>query len=104
MIFPEKEASNYGHSDSAFPFPDIEPGGDPEVHTVDIQGVLPGDFCGISVNQFSGPGGAVEILKDVVSTVIQGPGPYTIRHTVTLHRATDEVVVCNVVGVLIHQP
>ncbi len=89
--------------------PDIEPGDAPEVHTVDIERVLPGDFCGISVNQFSAPGGTVEILKDVVERVAQGPGeqppgPYTIRHTVTLHRATAEVVVCNLVGVLIHQP
>ena len=86
-----------------FPSAIITPGSDPEVHIVDIEGVLPGDFCGVSVNQFSGPGGAIEVLKDVVSTVIQGPGPYTLRHTITLHRATDEVVQCNLVGLLVHQ-
>ena len=80
----------------------IEPGDGPEVHTVDIQGVQPGDFCGISINPFGGNGTQVEILKDVVEIDTQGGPTYTIRHIVTLHRAIPAVVQCNLVGVLIH--
>jgi hypothetical protein len=91
-----------------FPSLVIELGDGLEVHTVEIEGVQPGDFCGVTVNPFSTSGGAVEILEDVVERVAQGPGShppgsYTIRHTITLRTAPGQVVQCHLVGVLIHQ-
>ena len=85
-----------------FPSAIITPGDQPEVHVVDIQGVQPGDFCGISINPFGGNGTQVEILKDVVEIDTQGGPTYTLRHIVTLHRVIPAVVQCNLVGLLIH--
>jgi hypothetical protein len=91
-----------------FPSPVLELGDGLEVHTVEIEGVQPGDFCVVTVNPFSASGGAVEILEDVVERVAQGPGPhapssYAIRHTVTLRKAPGQIVQCHLIGVLIHQ-
>lgn len=89
-----------------FSSPVIELGDGLEVHTIEIEGVQPGDFCGVTVNPFSASCGAVEMLEDVVERVTQGPHPpgsYTVRHTVTLRKAPGQVVQCHLVGVLIHQ-
>ncbi len=86
-----------------FTSPRIELGDTPVEYVLDIEGVEPGDFCGISVNPFGyGNHAKVEILKDVVEVVTGGGTYYTIRHTVTLQRAIPQDVVCNLVGVVIH--
>lgn len=78
----------------------IEPGSAPETHSIEIPDVLPGDFCAVSVNTFSGPGGAVKIISEAVGRAIpiSGPGPYTLVHSVTLQRTVDAVVQCNLVA------
>jgi hypothetical protein len=85
-----------------FTSPAIELVDTPVEHVLDIDGVVPGDFTGISVNPYGyGNHAKVEILKDVVEVVTEGGTYYTIRHTVTLQAITQHVV-CNLIGVLIH--